>query len=195
LRYNVVSKSGMGVKIETGIGPGFRSRVLEAGLVRESTVRGGLEIVARARAVAGFVGLLVCLLGFCVGSVSAGASEGPVMAGVAADSGEGLEVGQWRTVRMRVTAYCPCAKCCGEYSDGVTACGHRIGPGDVFVAADKRYAFGTEMIIDGYGGGEPVKVLDRGGAIQGNRLDVFFNTHKAALKWGVRQIEVKIRVD
>jgi hypothetical protein len=30
---------------------------------------------------------------------------------------------EWQTVRMRVTAYCPCEKCCGEYADGITACG------------------------------------------------------------------------
>jgi len=101
--------------------------------------------------------------------------------------------GKWQTVRMRVTAYCPCPKCCGEYSDGKTACGHKISPGDAFVAADKRYSFGTEMIIAGYQNGQPVKVLDRGGAIHGNRLDVFFHAHEEALKWGVKYVDVKIR--
>jgi 3D (Asp-Asp-Asp) domain-containing protein len=99
----------------------------------------------------------------------------------------------WRTVRMRVTGYCPCAKCCGKYADGITASGHKIQPGDVFVAADKRYAFGTEMVIEGYNDGEPVKVLDRGGAIQGNKLDAFFHTHQEALEWGVRYVDVKVR--
>lgn len=100
---------------------------------------------------------------------------------------------QWETVKMRVTAYCPCPKCCGSYSDGITACNHRIRQGDVFVAADSKYSFGTEMVIAGYNNGRAVKVLDRGGAIKGNRLDVFFNSHKEALKWGVRHIDVKVR--
>lgn len=100
---------------------------------------------------------------------------------------------EWQTVRMRVTAYCPCEKCCGRYSDGRTACLHKICHGDVFVAADKEYDFGTEMIIAGYNNGEPVKVLDRGGAIQGNRVDVFFNSHEEAVNWGVRYIDVKVR--
>ena len=47
---------------------------------------------------------------------------------------------RWHTVHMRVTAYCPCAKCCGEWSDGVTATGHKIFQGDRFAAADRRYA-------------------------------------------------------
>lgn len=100
---------------------------------------------------------------------------------------------QWQTVQMRVTAYCPCPKCCGNYSDGVTASGHKIAQGDLFVAADKMYPFGTEMLIPGYKKGEAVKVLDRGGVIRGNRLDVFFNTHQEALEWGVRYMDVKIR--
>ena len=99
---------------------------------------------------------------------------------------------QWQTKRMRVTAYCPCTKCCGENAAGVTACGHRIRPGDNLVAADPRYTFGTEMIIAGYNDGKPVKVLDRGGAIKGDRLDVFFHSHRQALEWGVRYIEVKV---
>ena len=108
--------------------------------------------------------------------------------GYAADTGDG-----WQTVRMRVTAYCPCSKCCGEYADGITANGHRIRPGDTFAAADRRYSFGTEMLIPGYNNSAPVEVLDRGGAIKGNRLDVFFATHQEALQWGVQYLDVQVR--
>jgi len=101
--------------------------------------------------------------------------------------------GKWQTVQMRVTAYCPCPKCCGEYSDGKTACGHKIRPGDAFAAADRKYPFGTEMVIAGYQNAQPVKVLDRGGAIRGNRLDVFFHSHEDALEWGVKHLDVKVR--
>lgn len=100
---------------------------------------------------------------------------------------------EWRIVKMRVTGYCPCSKCCGEYADGITANGHKIRPGDTFVAADKRYSFGTEMVIEGYSNGQTIKVLDRGGAIRGNKLDAFFHTHQEALEWGVRHIDVKVR--
>jgi len=100
--------------------------------------------------------------------------------------------GEWQTIRMRITAYCPCQKCCGEYADGITACGHKIRPGDAFVAADKQYSFGTEMLIPGYTNGQPVKVLDRGGAIRGDRLDVFFHSHEEALRWGVKHLDVKV---
>ena len=101
--------------------------------------------------------------------------------------------GEWQSIQMRVTANCPCPKCCGQYSDGVTASGHKIRPGDTFVAADGRYSFGTEMLIPGYSNSRPVQVLDRGGAIKGNRLDVFFATHQEALEWGVKYLEVNVR--
>ena len=103
------------------------------------------------------------------------------------------QTGEWESIRMRITAYCPCPKCCGRYSDGITACGHEIQPGDTFVAADRRYPFGTEMLIPGYSNGRAVKVLDRGGAIKGNRLDVFFANHQEALEWGVKYLEVNVR--
>ncbi|MBE3101906.1 MAG: 3D domain-containing protein [Firmicutes bacterium] len=98
-------------------------------------------------------------------------------------------------VKMLVTAYCPCVKCCGTGSPGITANGHKIQPGDTFVAADKRYAFGTEMVIPGYNKGQPVKVLDRGGAIKGNHIDTFFPTHQEALNWGVQNLDVEILRD
>ncbi len=106
----------------------------------------------------------------------------------------GEKPGSWYVVEMRVTAYCWCKKCCGKHSDGITANGHRIRIGDTFVAADKMYSFGTEMIVPGYNNSQPVKVLDRGRVIRGNKLDVFFNSHHRAKVWGVRYLPVKVRV-
>lgn len=99
----------------------------------------------------------------------------------------------WRVVRMRVTAYCPCAKCCGKFSDGITANNHKIRPGNVFVAADKAFKFKTEMVVPGYNANEPVQVKDRGRLIKGNRLDVFFHSHRVAKKWGTRYLDVLVR--
>ena len=73
---------------------------------------------------------------------------------------------------------------------GITSSGTRAGRGTI--AADTRYyPYGTVMIIPGYGKGV---VEDTGGAIKGpQRLDVFFNTRKRALKWGRQQLKVKIK--
>ncbi|KKN73487.1 hypothetical protein LCGC14_0400620 [marine sediment metagenome] len=94
------------------------------------------------------------------------------------------------SILWRVTAFCPCGKCCGKWSDGITASGHpAVGE---FVAAPPEIPFGTRLAIDGYAGGLPVPVLDRGGAIKGKRLDVYFDTHQEALDWGVKYLSVKI---
>ncbi|GAG04624.1 unnamed protein product [marine sediment metagenome] len=95
----------------------------------------------------------------------------------------------YETREMRVTAYCPCEKCCEEWADGITASGHVIKKGDKFCAADKSIAFGTAVNIPGYG---EVLILDRGGLIKGDRLDVYFDTHQEAISWGVKHLKVRI---
>ncbi len=101
-------------------------------------------------------------------------------------------------VKMFVTAYCACEKCCGRFANGLTANGYKIMPGDRFVAADKMYPFGTVMIVPGYKWANidnslhPAIVLDRGGAIKGNHIDVYFDTHQEALNWGVQYLDVTV---
>lgn len=99
----------------------------------------------------------------------------------------------YRTVRMNVSAYCPGACCCGKYADGITASGKPVTTnGGMFVAAPPNLAFGTMVQVPGYASGDRVPVLDRGGSIKGNRLDVFFPTHRAALEWGRQHLDVRI---
>ena len=62
-----------------------------------------------------------------------------------------------------------------------------------FVAADTSILpFNSRLIIPGYASGQVVQVLDKGGAIKGKKLDVFFASHDEALKWGRRIMEVII---
>ncbi len=102
-------------------------------------------------------------------------------------------------IRMKVTAYCPCSKCCGKWADGVTASGYVIqqGFGQQFVAADKRYPFNTMMFVPGYCHISSmwrmiVPVLDRGGAIKDDHIDVYFDSHQEALNWGVKYLDVTV---
>ena len=93
--------------------------------------------------------------------------------------------------RMVVTAYCPCTECCGPQARGITASGRPVSAnGGRFVAAARDIPFGTLLIIPGYNDGRPAEVLDRGGAIKGDRLDVYFPTHEEARQWGVRRLVV-----
>lgn len=86
----------------------------------------------------------------------------------------------------KVTAYCPCAKCCGKAS-GRTASGTKATAGRT-VAASSQFAFGTKLNI----GGHTYTVEDRGGAVKGNKIDIFVNSHAEALQWGVRYLNVNV---
>ena len=78
---------------------------------------------------------------------------------------------------FKLTGYCACKKCCGKSPSspgyGITAMGTRATEGRT-IAMDKRFAFGTKVYIEGLG---IRTVEDRGGAIKGNRIDVYNNTH------------------
>lgn len=86
----------------------------------------------------------------------------------------------------KITAYCPCSKCCGK-ATGRTASGTKATAGRT-VAASSKFAFGTKLNI----GGHIYTVEDRGGAINGNKIDIFVNTHAEALQWGVRYMTVSV---
>ena len=86
----------------------------------------------------------------------------------------------------KITAYCPCSKCCGK-SNGITASGTKATAGRT-VAASSNFALGTKLNINGH----IYTVEDRGGAINGNKIDIFVNSHSEALAWGVRYLPVSV---
>lgn len=99
-----------------------------------------------------------------------------------------------REVNMLVTAYSPDERSCGIWADGITASGYSVWTNGMrLVAADTRILpFGSLVSVPGYNGGRPVPVLDRGGAIKGNRLDVLYPTHEIALRWGAQRLPIII---
>jgi 3D (Asp-Asp-Asp) domain-containing protein len=107
---------------------------------------------------------------------------------------DGRRVVPVRTIWMKVTAYSPDARSCGKWADGQTATLHSVWTNAMrLVAADTRVLpYGSIITVPGYADSEVVPVLDCGGAIKGNRLDVLFPTHEIARKWGVRDLPVTI---
>ncbi len=99
-----------------------------------------------------------------------------------------------KSLRMRVTAYSPDYRSCGDQADGITASGYSVQTnGGRLVAADRRmFKFGELVSIPGYAAEHVVPVLDRGGAIKGNRIDVLYPTHERAMIWGVKQLVVTV---
>lgn len=76
--------------------------------------------------------------------------------------------------------------------EGVTAAdGTKVYPG--LAASSAEFPFGTKMEIPGFG---IVAIHDRGGAIKGNRLDIWVGTGEEGLSravgWGMRTMEVTV---
>lgn len=86
-----------------------------------------------------------------------------------------------------ITAYCTCRICCGVYSGGNRTASGTVPTSNRTIAVDTNVIpFGTKVIING----QVYVAEDRGGAIKGKRIDMFFMTHKEALQWGRKTIEV-----
>ena len=93
---------------------------------------------------------------------------------------------------FKATAYCSCKKCCDkDPSDkwyGITASGKKAKWGTV--AVDRKVIkMGSTLRIKGF----PDTIFraeDVGGAIKGRHIDVWFPSHREALKFGVRNINL-----
>ena len=97
---------------------------------------------------------------------------------------------QWYKMDVLATAYCPCAKCCGSYSDGMTAIGRDASTKGV--AVDKRLIPLRSMVnVPGYG---TVMADDVGGAIKNQHIDVRFTSHQEALNWGRKNITIYYKI-
>ncbi|WP_317854918.1 G5 and 3D domain-containing protein [Chakrabartyella piscis] len=89
-----------------------------------------------------------------------------------------------QTMSMKVTAYTPFDEGC----NGITSTG-TVATKGVLAVDPSVIPYGTRVYIPGYG----VAVAeDTGGAIQGNRLDVCYDTKDEAFSWGVRNLTVYI---
>ncbi len=93
-------------------------------------------------------------------------------------------------LNVNASAYCACISCCGK-TNAITASGKKA-KANYTIAASRTYPFGTIFYIDYMkntpSGGWYV-VQDRGGAITDNKIDIFFDTHSDALKFGRRNLD------
>lgn len=86
---------------------------------------------------------------------------------------------------FRITYYCPCEKCCGEYANGITASGAPCVEG-VTCACD-CLPIGTRVNVDG----AIYTVEDRFGSFDGShRIDIYVDSHERALALGTHTSEV-----
>ncbi len=100
----------------------------------------------------------------------------------------------------KVTAYCPCKRCCGYtkggkyyWSNGITASGKK---GRYGVIACNHLKFGTKVKIEGLG---IFTVEDRGarsyfGSFKNinKHIDIYMPNHNQALRFGIRYLKVEV---
>ena len=83
------------------------------------------------------------------------------------------------------TAYC--AGCSGTTATGFNL---RSNPNAKVIAVDPRVIpLGTKVWVEGYG---YAVAADTGGAIKGNKIDVFFPEKSQAYKWGRKKVKIRI---
>jgi len=118
---------------------------------------------------------------------------------------EDAPVNYVRSLDMTATAYCLCRKCCGKSESspgyGATASGLRIIPntGMKVIAVDPNVIpLGTKVYVEGLNGASDYGyaiAADTGGAIKSNKIDLYFDTHQDALRWGRKKVRVYILKD
>ena len=92
------------------------------------------------------------------------------------------------TYTVKATAYTASCKGCS----GITATGLNLkkNPGIKAISVDtKKIPLGTKVYVPGYG---MAVAADKGGAIKGNKIDVFIPSKSKALKWGVKTVKIKV---
>jgi 3D (Asp-Asp-Asp) domain-containing protein len=132
------------------------------------------------------IAIFVLLLAAAAAAVAPATAPGTVPATMTTTApvpgGASVPMGEYR-----ITGYSPCVICCGK-SDGITADG-TYAPGfqGRLASAPKDIPFGTKLWVAGVG---VVQVHDRGSAIKGRRLELFFQKYNEALQWGVQTRQV-----
>lgn len=85
-----------------------------------------------------------------------------------------------------VTAYCPCEECCPGTSDGITYTETVATEGRTVSVDPEVIPLGSVVEVNGV----EYVAEDIGGAIKGDRIEIFFNSHEDALEWGVQSHDV-----
>ncbi|MFJ5715265.1 LysM peptidoglycan-binding domain-containing protein [Neobacillus sp. NPDC093127] len=93
-----------------------------------------------------------------------------------------------KEITVKATAYtASCEGCSGTTATGVDL---NANPDAKVIAVDPSVIpLGSKVYVEGYG---PAIAADTGGAIKGNRIDVFLPEKQDALNWGNKHVTVKI---
>jgi len=88
---------------------------------------------------------------------------------------------------INASAYTAAADECGK-NDGITASGMKVQDKRT-LACPPQYPFGAKIKIDGFG---IFTCEDRGGAIKGNKFDIYMGTKSEAFAFGRRNLTAEV---
>jgi 3D (Asp-Asp-Asp) domain-containing protein len=93
-----------------------------------------------------------------------------------------------KEITVKATAYtASCKGCSGITKTGVNI---KANPNEKVIAVDPSVIpLGSKVYVEGFG---EATAADTGGAIKGNRIDVFIPSEQDAMNFGVKQLKVKI---
>ncbi len=102
--------------------------------------------------------------------------------------GEDNSQGSGRELYVSSTAYtASCNGCSGTTATGVNL---KQNPNAKVIAVDPRVIpLGTKVYVEGYG---YAIAADKGGAIKGHKIDVFFPSKSDAYRWGVKKVKIRV---
>ena len=99
-----------------------------------------------------------------------------------------VQVSRYKIMKMRTTGYCNCRRCAGRWAGHATASGKMPKPNHTIAVDPHLIKLGTRVQI----GNRIYTAEDTGGAIKGNRIDVYYSSHRMAQRHGVRYTFVKV---
>lgn len=99
------------------------------------------------------------------------------------DGGRGRSLGTFQA-----TAYCGCSTCNGKYVGQPTASGTQMQQGRTIAVDPNVIPLGSRVSVNGH----IYTAEDTGSAIKGKIIDIYYNSHSAALKFGRQSVTVKI---
>lgn len=100
---------------------------------------------------------------------------------------------------FKITGYCSCKICCNSWSNNrpkdkygndivVGAIGEELKAGYSIAVDPETIPYNSKVMINGH----IYEAQDCGGAIKGNRIDIYFSSHQEAINHGVQYAEVFI---
>ncbi len=91
--------------------------------------------------------------------------------------------------KFKLTAYCPCYECSGKWGN-MTSTGVRAKEGRTIAVDEDVIPYGYEVVI----GNNTYRAEDCGAKVNGKHIDIYFESHEEAEKFGIQYADVLLKV-